>query len=730
MGAVEARWARRAANLRRLARPGRGAGSRGRLRERPPLKLLGAFALASALAGALMTAYLLPMAGSAAWAINSGVDYFESLPAELSRPPLPQRSVLLAANGAPVTYFFDENRVEVPLSSIAPVLRHAVIAIEDARFYQHGGVDPRGVARAAVNDVAGGEVQGASTLSQQYVKNVLVEQAVMAGDRAAAQAAVVKTPARKIREMRLAVALENRLGKDQILESYLNIAYFGGHTYGVEAAAQRYFGVPASRVTVPQAAMLAGLIAEPGTYDPTRHPRAARVRRDVVLDRMVEQGFITPTVHDQAVATPVVAAGRPPRHGCIEAHVHGYFCDFVLRTLLVDPGYAALGATEAERLNTVNRGGLVIRTTLDVATGEAATRAVERAVPPRDASGLGAVAVTVEPGTGRVVSMVQNRRYAVTSGPGLTSVNYATDRAVGGATGFQTGSSFKPFTLAAWLEAGHELDDRVDATKRAFPFRSFTACGRHLRGTKPYTPGNAEGHETGSMTVLQATYDSVNVAYVDMESRLDLCAVRDVAGRLGVHLAVPSTECGAAGPTTRLPSCLPSLTLGVKEIAPLTMAAAYAGFAAGGVYCRPYAVASLERASGAPGEHLPVKIPGPSCSRAIDRDVAHGVTTALTQVIDKGTAAGLKPLPWPAAGKTGTTDGPYDSWFVGYTARRSTAVWVADPGRAEPSGEVSRRRLTDLTVAGRRYGIVYGATIAAPLWKDVMISAMKALPAR
>jgi membrane peptidoglycan carboxypeptidase len=687
-----------------------------------------AFALVSAVVGTLMTALVLPVVASAGWAVNSGVEYFESLPAELSRPPLPQRSVLLSANGTPVTYFFDENRVEVPLASISPTLQHAVIAIEDARFYSHGGIDPRGVVRAAVNDRVGGSTQGASTLTQQYVKNVLLEQAVVAGDRDAARAAVVKTPARKIREMRLAIALENQIGKPQILESYLNIAYFGGHTYGVEAAAQRYFGVTAAAVTLPQAALLAGMIAEPGRYDPVRNPQAAKARRDTVLDRMLEQRVITRPQHDQAVATAVQAPGRPPRHGCTAAADHGYFCDFVRRTILTDPAYAALGATEAARLATLNRGGLVIRTTLDAGAQEAAARAVRTAVPPRDSSGLGALAVTVQPGTGRIVSMAQNRTYAVQAGPGQTSVNYATDNAVGGATGFQTGSSFKPFTLAAWLESGRGLDDRVDATKRAFPFRSFTACGRHLRGTKPYAPGNAEGHETGRMTVLQATYDSVNVAYVDMESRLDLCDIRDTAGRLGVHLAVPSQECGADRPTTRLPSCLPSLTLGVKEIAPLTMAAAYAGFASGGIYCWPYAVASIQRAGAGPGLFVPVTVPAQSCARALDEDVAHGVTSALTQVIAKGTAAGIKPLPWPAAGKTGTTDGPYDSWFVGYTAQRSTAVWVADPGRARQSGTVGRRRLTDITVDGRSHAIVYGSTIAAPLWKDVMIPMMKGLP--
>jgi membrane peptidoglycan carboxypeptidase len=708
----------------------RRARHRGRL-DRRAFRLVAAFMAVSTLVGVLMTSFVAPVVATAGWAITGGVDFFESLPTTLARPPLPQRSVLLSASGAPITWFFDENRVEVPLAAVAPVLRQAVVAIEDSRFYAHGGVDPRGVARAAVNDSAGGKVQGASTLTQQYVKNVLVEQAVVAGNTAARLAAVERTPARKVREMRLAMALEKQLGKDEILSGYLNIAYFGGHTYGVEAAAERYFGVGAGAVTLAQAALLAGMISEPATFDPVAHPVAARRRRDVVLARMLAQGMITSTQGDRAVDTPVAALGHSPAHGCTAAGVHGYACDFVLRSILTDPAYAALGATAAARLAALNRGGLVIRSTIDADLEFDAAGTVSAAVPPRDASGLGAAAVTVEPGTGRILSMVQNRTYSVSSGPGLTSINYAVDNAVGGATGFQTGSAFKPFTLAAWLEAGNQLDDRVDATRRAFPFRSFTACGRHLRGTRPYAPGNSEGTETGSMTVLQATYDSVNVAYVDMESRLDLCDITDVAGRLGVHLAVPDAECGVDRPTTALPHCVPSLTLGAKEIAPLTMAAAYAAFATGGTYCRPYAVAVIEAATATPGAHRTLPLPHQACTRAVAPAIAHGVTTALTQVLTKGTAAGTGPLdPWPSAGKTGTTDGPSDSWFVGYTAQRSTAVWVADPGRLGHDGVIGRRRLQGITVGGHRYGTIYGATIAAPLWKRVMTTAMHALPAQ
>jgi membrane peptidoglycan carboxypeptidase len=693
------------------------------------LARLIAMVLVSAIVGTLMTAFVLPVVASAGWAVNTGVNYFDALPDELTRPPLPQRSVMLAADGSPIAYFYDENRVDVPLSKIAPVLQNAVIAIEDSRFYQHGGIDPKGVVRAAINDSTGGTVQGASTLTQQYVKNVLLEQAWASGDAQAAKDAVARTPTRKLREMRLAIGLENRVGKAQILEGYLNIAFLGGHTYGMEAAAERYFGVSASQVTLPQAALLAGMIQEPSSYDPNRHPKAARHRRDAVLSRMLAQKMITKAQYTAAVATAPVAKGHPPAQGCTAAHTDGYFCDYVLRSLLTDPAFAPLGTSRAARESTVNRGGLVIRTTLDAKVQFAADTAVRQGVPINDPSGLGAAAVTVEPGTGKVLGMAQNRIYAVDAGPGRTSVNYNTDSALGGSTGFQTGSSFKPFTLATWLASGRSLTDEVDATKRPFPFSDFTSCGRPLRSTKAYTPGNSEGLESGKMPVLDATFNSVNVAYVDMESQLDLCDITTVAGRLGVHLAVPAAECGQATATTQLPACVPSLTLGVKEIAPLTMAAAYAGFASGGIFCKPLAVVSIDRAGPAPGSVASVAVPGSQCSRALDPDVAHGVTTALTQVLVRGTASAVGPLdPWPAAGKTGTTDGPYDTWFVGYTAQRSTAVWVADPGHAD-GGTLARRRLGDITVAGRYYGTIYGASIAAPIWKKIMEPIMQGMPA-
>jgi membrane peptidoglycan carboxypeptidase len=213
-----------------------------------------------------------------------------------------------------------------------------------------------------------------------------------------------------------------------------------------------------------------------------------------------------------------------------------------------------------------------------------------------------------------------------------------------------------------------------------------------------------------------------------MESQLDLCRITDVARRLGVHLAVPQSECGRDRPTRDLPNCVPSLTLGAKEIAPLTMAAAYASFAAGGIHCDPYPVRTIEASGSTPGLRTAAFTASARCARAVDRDVADGVTAALREVIAQGTAAGIRPLPWDAAGKTGTTDGPYDSWFVGYTAQRSTAVWVADPGRPGAGGTVDRRLLRRITVGGSYHDTIYGATIAAPLWKQVMTAAMRGQP--
>jgi membrane peptidoglycan carboxypeptidase len=680
--------------------------------------------------GVLISGLVIPVAAGAGAAVKESTTLFDGLPATLSASSLPQTSVMLAADGTPIADFYTENRVQVPLAQITPLLQDAVVAVEDDRFFQHGAVDPKGLLRAVANDVTGGAVEGASTLTQQYVKNVQLEQAVAAHDPIAEQAATARTAARKLQDLRLATSVEAKLTKDQILERYLNIVYFDQQTYGAQAASLRYFGVSASALTLPQAALLGGMVQDPSADDPTLHPAAAQTRRNIVLTDMHRQKMITAAQYTAAVNTPVIVQGSALPNGCDPAGADGFFCEYVVQSILTSPAYSALGATSAQRLTALDSGGLVIHTTLDPKTQNGAVNAVDKAIPSTDPSGLASTAVTVEPGTGAVIAMAEDRAYSVTAGPGQTSVNYATDSSLGGSHGFQTGSSFKPFTLAAWLAAGKGLGDTVDATKRAFPFSDFTACGKHLVGSEPYSPGNSEGTESGLMSVLQATANSVNVAYVAMETQLDLCTIATTAQSLGVHLAVPESVCSTSiAASTSLPTCLPSLTLGVEDIAPLTMAAAYAGFASGGIYCAPQPVSTITRAASSDAPAASVATYAPQCSQALTPAVAAGVNTALTQVLTTGTAAAVGPLsPWASAGKTGTTDGPYDSWFVGYTAQRSTAVWVGDPGTVV-NGIYQRRQLTNIDVAGRYYGTIYGASIAAPIWKDLMTTAMQGLPA-
>ncbi len=680
------------------------------------------------LIGVLTAGLLVPavtLTADAATSVGAG---FVSTPAELNVSDLPQTSELLASDGSPLAYFYNENRLSIPLAQMGSLMPQAIVAIEDSRFYSDGALDPRGVLRASVVDSLGDSTQGASTLTQQYVKNVLLQTAVATNDKAGAKAAVAQTAERKLRELRLAVGVNRTMTKQQVLEGYLNIAYFGENSYGVQTASERYFGVPPAQLSLPQAALLAGIVRNPSGYDPVTHPGAAKARRDLVLTKMREQNMITPAQLAAATESPVTVTGSPLPNGCTGAGQAGFFCQYVIESIVNDNRYSALGTTRAERRQAIEQGGLVISTTLDPASQAAAESAADRGVPPTDRSGVGVSAVTVAPGSGDVVAMTQNRTFSNVAAPGATSINYATDSQLGGSTGFQTGSSFKPFTLATWLAQGHSLYASVDATQRGFPFSSFSACGQRLHGSKAYVPGNSEGRESGRMSVLQATADSVNVAYVDMETRLDLCNVANTAQSLGVHLAAPASVCNVhQAPSTAVPTCLPSLTLGVEDIAPLTMAAAYAGFASGGMFCQPLPVTQIARASlGTPP--TPVATYSPQCRQALSPGVASGVNTALRQVLTSGTAASVGPLGrWASAGKTGTTNGPYDTWFVGYTAQRSTAVWVGDPGKVV-DGKNVRRRLTNIDIDGSYYSTVYGASVAAPIWKATMQQEMLGLP--
>ncbi len=704
------------------------------------LGLLAAFIVTSMAGGVLAAGLAMPAVGASGVLTKNSVTFFDSLPSELSQEPLAEASQLLASDGSRITTFFEENRVTKPLKDISPFMQWAIVAVEDARFFEHGGVDPQGLARAAiVNKMTGHTAQGASTLTQQYVKNVLVEAANARGDKVAQAQATEQVASRKVKEIRYAVALEKQMPKLEILNRYLNIAWFGGKINGVESAAKYYFGTTAKKLTLPQAATLAGMIQNPPKYSPRYNPKTSIQRRNLVLSKMLEQQKIDQKAYDVAVKTKLGPKITTTANGCANAGKNGYYCEYVRRQIIDNKAFSALGKTPEERANSLKRGGLKITTAMSPKIMKAAWNSLTSTIPPKDKSRVATATVTVEPGTGLVRSIQQNKLYdpADSKGKitGRTGLNYSVDKEWGGGNGFQTGSTFKPFTLAAWLKAGKSLNAVVPSSSGVASFGEFKSCNPEYSRSPSYTYFNAgDGQPNGdSMSVWDGTAKSVNGVFVSMEKQLDLCDIRKVAESVGVHLAATRDDfCTTkkSDRTDRLPNCAPSLTLGVADISPMTLSAAYATFAAKGKYCAPIAVTSIKDRY---GKSLP--IPKANCKQALDEGVANTVNLGLSKVLTPaGTGARLGTMPGgrPASGKTGTTNDSVDTWFAGYTPQLATTVWVGDPetyptGRKNSSGNEiwARKSLNYRTIDGRRQGNVYGATFAGVIWKKIMVEAVK-----
>lgn len=674
---------------------------------------IAAFVGASAVAGVVAAGLAVPVVAASGQVATGAVGTFNGLPVNLDRDALPQRTTIRYADGAPMATLYSQNRVVVPLDQIAPVMREALVSIEDSRFYEHGGVDPEGIVRAAVNNASGDDTQGASTLTQQWIKNVLIQQAVEADDEEALKALQTPDVGRKIREIRLAIAVETRLSKDQILENYLNIVNFGSATYGVEAAAQHYFSKSAKDLSLADAALLAGLVQSPGAYEPTQHPEAATARRNVVLDRMLELGKITQKQHDAAVATPLSEQlhVQNVRSGCLHAGSAAYFCDYVTRVLADLP---ALGDTPEERHEALY-GGLDITTTLQRDRQKAAAEETRDAVPEDDPSGVATSLVSVEPRNGHIVAMAQNKDYTASAdaSSSQTAINYNVDKDMGGGNGFQVGSTYKPFTLMQWLRTGHTLSDEVNApSELVFPTGPFgVSCKDADIYVEPWEVHNSEGEGQGDITVAEATYNSVNTAYANMATELDLCDIREVAESLGVH----------QGDGSRV-EANPSSVIGTNSISPLTMAEAYTTLANSGTHCTPVALLKVTRAN---GSGVPVQ--KTTCDQPLgtgeysSQDIAATAVSAMEHVFTEGTAESTGGIGRPAAGKTGTTDRSKQTWFDGFTPELVTVAWVGTP---------TPRSMRYRTIAGEYYSYgPYGGTIAAPMWKAYMERALEGVPA-
>jgi len=706
------------------------------LRARNVLGLLVAFIITSMAGGVLAAGLAMPAIGASGVLTKNSVTFFDSLPSELTQPPLAATSVLLASDGSRITTFFEENRVNKDLKDISQNMQAAIVAIEDSRFFEHGGVDPKGLARAAiVNKITGHTAQGASTLTQQYVKNVLVEAANAKGDKVAQAQATEQVASRKVKEIRYAVALEKQLPKLEILNRYLNIAWFGGKINGVESASKYYFGTTAKALTLPQAATLAGMVQNPPKYSPRYNPKTSLARRNLVLNKMLEQGKIDQKAHDTAVKTKLGAKITITANGCANAGKNGYYCEYVRRQIIDNKAFSALGKTPEERENSLKRGGLRITTAMSPKIMKAAWKGLTSTIPTKDKSRVATATVTVEPNTGLVKSIQQNKLYDPAENKshkitGKAAINYSVDQEWGGGNGFQTGSTFKPFTLATWLKAGKSLNAVVPSSSGVAPFSQFRSCNPEFDRRQTYTYFNAgDGQPNGdSMSVWNGTAKSVNGVYVSMEKQLNLCDIRKTAESLGVHLAAPRDDFCTSKKrdrTERLPNCVPSLTLGVADLSPMTLAAAYATFAAKGTYCAPIAITSIKDRNG-----KSLSIPKRTCKRALDEGVANTVNLGLSKVLTPvGTAASVRPLPdnRPASGKTGTTNNSVDTWFAGYTPQLATAVWVGDPEPHKVRNHYERTTLNYRTINGRRQGPVYGATFAGVIWKKIMVDAVKGM---
>src|SRR6478609_1363758 len=401
----------------------------------------------AAVMGLVAAGLAIPFAGVLGIGTKQVASGMTKLPAELKTQPLAQRTVMVDAAGNVIATLYDENRINVPLSQISRKMVKAIVAIEDYRYYEHGALDLKGTLRALITNQAnnGAVVQGGSSITQQMVKLTLLSQAKGKKELAAA---TDDTYARKVRELRYAIAFEQQYSKDWILERYLNLAYFGDGAYGIQSAARHFFSVNASQLNTMQAATLAGLVKNPVGFDPTRYKDRTITRRNVVLDRMAQLNVIAPETAQRLDKAPLGLKVSKRRNGCVGTDA-AFFCDYVRRYLLADP---ALGRTVADRVQLLNSGGLTIKTSVDQRFQRAADAAAKDSVRPKDQA-IGALAM-VKPGTGAVLAIAQSRPMGRDRKKGETFLNYIVNSKYGDSNGFQAGSTFKMFVMAAALEQG------------------------------------------------------------------------------------------------------------------------------------------------------------------------------------------------------------------------------------------------------------------------------------
>lgn len=735
----------------------------------------------SAVAGVLVAATVTPGIALSGAAASSAITMFDNLPSVLDIDKLMLPTTLWVKSDptqddyVEMTQFYDQNRSPVEYNEINPVMYDAILSSEDPRYYQHGGVDLIGTTRAILSNVqGGGETQGGSTISQQYVKNILVQrceadakteyktdeagkvvldesgQPVVAVtlDEAKLKCWTQATTAegdegiqRKLQEMRYAIALEQKYDKEEILLGYLNIANFGGTTYGIDAAAKYYFGVTAKDLTLGQAATLAGIVQNPNSYridkpagslfdgDGVGYNKAAdglvddvnpkqiaaltskldageitqeqyvaaadaysstKGRQLYVLSRMLDDGKITQEQYDAAVIEPIVPKITAPKTGCAAAVGMEYYCQYVRYVIERDP---AFGSTPEERTESLRRGGLNVYVTADLRLQHEAQTTMNEVAPTSVEGGkFGAATVSIEASTGRILAIAQNTKFSesITDDNNYTPIVYAGNRQFGQSDGFNAGSTFKLFTLVDWLEQGHSVNEVVNGRNRIikeFPDSCVNAPAYYNTSYNPKNFNNQGGYVG---TPMQFTRQSLNTGFMGMAAELDLCDIGKVATKMGVTLGT-GAEISMIGPNQ---------VIGSDAVSPLAMAGAYATVANKGIYCQPQAI---DRVTDSDGNEIAK--PQRTCSQVLDPAVAATAAYALEGVMSSG-GTGSQANPYdgtPLIGKTGTHE-ETQTWMIESSTAVATAAWV---GNAEGTISLRRQWFNNRTLNNVRYALAY-----------------------
>ncbi|MCE7004456.1 penicillin-binding protein [Kibdelosporangium philippinense] len=672
-------------------------------------KALGKLLALCVTAGVVLAAILFPYVGGMGVAANRVSDTIAAVPADLVAADLPLGSTILDRNGQPIAYLYDQDREIAKPEEIPQHMRDAIVGIEDHRFYEHKGLDTQRSLKAVGGFIANESAGGGSTLTQQYVKNYLAF--VVATDEAGRKEAMAHSPARKIREAKLALEIERLMTKDEILVRYLNLVPFGGNVYGIKAAARTYFDTTPDKLTLPQSAFLAGLVNKPSTL--LKDPVQGLERRNLVIDRMLATGFLKegPAAADAAKKAPLGLVegrnNRPNDCGNLSGGTTtGFFCGYVL-DYLAKAGFSK---------NQLKRGGYVIKTTMDPVATEQAKKAAENQVA-KNTPGIANVMAIVEPGSDKhpVRALVANRDFGVDASKGQTAYRLPST-----ITRFGAGSIYKVFTAAAAMEKGVGVLDTVNVPA------SYTSP-IYKNGGKAYTVTNDSSAGDTQMTLQQALAKSPNTGFVILEERAGLNNVVDMSVRLGLRDSMQTVNSGGEKPDPNAKkadqrisqeqwvkdSKIGSFTLGVTVTSVLELANVAATIVSDGKWCPPSPIEQLTDRDG-----KPVTVNEPSCDQAVEPGLARSLGQGMSQDTISGTAAGAaNRMGWDGrqmVAKTGTTQIHQSAGFIGATPNLAGAVMTFSDGDSpKPICDGARPTLC-------RTGNIYGGKVPAETWFEAM----------